>query len=160
VERLETPNTHDLLRDTLRAIARDESTARPSPAVEQRLRAVVRAHARARRRQAFMMAAAAASIAIVSMVWRLVPGRSTLSPAAITVRAPVPQPEFLPLPYSRVPTAGGAVVRIAVPRAALASFGLDPGVPGASTVVIADVFVGDDGLARGVRFIDPIDREQ
>ena len=53
-----------------------------------------------------------------------------------------------------------SLVRLEVPRAALASFGLTPpdapdgGSPAAAAgTVQADVLVGEDGVARAVRFI-------
>jgi hypothetical protein len=61
-----------------------------------------------------------------------------------------------PLPYSIVPMTGGRVVRLAVRSDTMTRFGLeqqraddDP----ASQVIFADVIVGDDGLARAVRFV-------
>jgi len=66
---------------------------------------------------------------------------------------------FLPLAYSGVPIVNGHIVRMEVPRASLVSFGLVPadaadGGPGASSgTVLADVVVGEDGLARAVRFV-------
>jgi hypothetical protein len=50
------------------------------------------------------------------------------------------------------------MVRLAVPRTALAAFGLTPleSPDRVSTgTVLADVLVGDDGLARAVRFVRP-----
>jgi hypothetical protein len=68
------------------------------------------------------------------------------------------------LPYGSVPASTVHMVRIAVPRAALASFGLMPleSVNRASTdTIVADVLVGDDGLARAVRFVrSPTEQEQ
>jgi hypothetical protein len=73
----------------------------------------------------------------------------------------------MPLAYSGVPIAGGHVVRIEVPRASLVSFGLLPAdiVDTADSArggtVIADVIVGDDGLARAVRFVRrPVRKER
>jgi hypothetical protein len=63
---------------------------------------------------------------------------------------------FMPLTYSGVPIADGHVVRMEVPRAALVSFGLvplDSVDDAAGGTVLADVIVGDDGLARAVRFV-------
>ena len=65
--------------------------------------------------------------------------------------------EFIPLAYSGGLTAGefGQVVRVQLPRSALASLGL----PANSNVgregerVTADVVLGHDGLARAVRFV-------
>lgn len=66
---------------------------------------------------------------------------------------------FMPLPYSGVPLTDGHIVRMEVPRSSLVSFGLMP--PDSldslsSGTVLADVLVGDDGLARAVRLsVDP-----
>jgi hypothetical protein len=48
-----------------------------------------------------------------------------------------------------------------VPRASLAQFGLASAhdVDRMTGTVIADVLVGDDGLARAVRFVRPISQE-
>jgi hypothetical protein len=89
-------------------------------------------------------------------------------------RAPEVATAFLPLPYSSIPTRDAQIVRIEVPRAALGTFGLLPAdgvgflawgsaVPAAAPAlgrgtaihgtVVADVIVGEDGLARAVRFV-------
>jgi hypothetical protein len=63
---------------------------------------------------------------------------------------------FLPLPYASIPTRDAQVVRIVVPRTALGAFGLLPVDATGSDVtgtVVADVIVGEDGLARAVRFV-------
>ena len=69
---------------------------------------------------------------------------------------------FLPLMYSAVPATRAHLVRIEVPRTALASFGLGAidSVPGASGTVLADLLVGEDGLARAVRFVQPTKRQE
>jgi hypothetical protein len=62
---------------------------------------------------------------------------------------------FLPLAYGAVPMTDGRIVRIELPRTSLAAFGLLPAgeaSPGRGTV-LADVIVGEDGLARAVRFV-------
>jgi hypothetical protein len=63
---------------------------------------------------------------------------------------------FMPLAYSDVPMGAGHIVRMEVPRASLALLGLMP-VDSLDAsqrgTVIADVIVGDDGLARAVRFV-------
>jgi len=61
----------------------------------------------------------------------------------------------MPLTYSGVPISGGQVVRLEVPRTALAAFGLtaDAQTAPSTDTVLADVVVGDDGLARAVRFV-------
>jgi hypothetical protein len=69
--------------------------------------------------------------------------------------------EFFPLRYSNVPARGGYVVRMQVPRTALASFGATaPAGVSNDPNILADVVVGDDGLARAVRFVQVIHDEQ
>jgi hypothetical protein len=72
----------------------------------------------------------------------------------------------MPLVYSGVPIVDGHVVRMEVPRASLVSFGLVPvdsadGAQGTSSgTVLADVIVGEDGLARAVRFVRRFERKE
>ena len=63
--------------------------------------------------------------------------------------------EFFPLAYSTVPITHARVVRIEVPRTAPELFGIDPAglVNAPRGTVVADVVVGEDGLARAVRFV-------
>jgi hypothetical protein len=64
---------------------------------------------------------------------------------------------FYALRYGTVPVTNGHIVRIEVPRSAPVAFGLDPVnfVSARRGSVLADVLVGEDGLARGVRFVRP-----
>lgn len=145
------------LRRALDAVAQSEGDQSTSSAVESRLLAAVRSQriARQRRRQIAWLAAAAAIIVLVTAArWRLSPDSEEFAAVptqpAVSVASDVPA-GFLPLRYAQVPTRGGQIVRMTVPATALASFGLEPASAG-SDVVTADVFVGDDGLARAVRF--------
>jgi len=152
------------LEDALEQVAEDESSLGASPCVEERLRIEVRAISRARRLRTGGIVSAIAVFALVAgiSVWRdaarrhgeaavVTPtGPSTLGGADDGVTA------FFPLGYSAVPMGGGRIVRIEVPRAALASFGVAPVEPpgGASApTALADVLIGEDGLARAVRFV-------
>jgi hypothetical protein len=148
----------------LRRVAGEQSTSGASECVRQNLMAEVRSIRRARRRRTMCISALAAAVAIVAAAaaWRVVgPPTANPEPARIEVRvAPAPDEvatDFLPLIYSNVPTSGRRIVRVEVPRNALASFGLasfDIDVPPtAHSTVVADVVVGDDGLARAVRFV-------
>src|SRR5687768_5082095 len=67
--------------------------------------------------------------------------------------------DFFPLTYSSVPAPGGQLVRMQVPRTALATFGVASfGTPGdRSATVMAEVVVGNDGLARAVRFVRAVE---
>jgi hypothetical protein len=63
--------------------------------------------------------------------------------------------DFIPLTYGASLDAmdGGHVVRVELPRTALAQFGLPVNVERAAEPVKADVLMGDDGLARAIRFV-------
>jgi hypothetical protein len=63
--------------------------------------------------------------------------------------------EFIPLTYIAGPasTDSGHVVRINVSRSALIAMGVPMNVERAGESVKADVFIGDDGLARAIRFV-------
>jgi hypothetical protein len=63
--------------------------------------------------------------------------------------------DFFPLTMdsSLLSAEGGQVVRIKLPRFVMASFGLPINVDRAGDSVSADVVVGNDGLARAIRFV-------
>jgi hypothetical protein len=61
----------------------------------------------------------------------------------------------MPLTYGAAlsPNEGGQLVRVELPRSALASLGLPMNVERADERVKADVLLGHDGLARAIRFV-------
>ena len=128
--------------------------------VEARLRAEVRTLAARRRRLSLAYIAAAAGLTIVigSSAWFLQRmDRTSPAPMPAAETASEALTDFVPLGYNQIP-AGSAthIVRLEVPRRALASFGLLPMDSTASSdtdTVLADVIIGDDGLARAVRFV-------
>jgi hypothetical protein len=63
--------------------------------------------------------------------------------------------EFVSVNYeeSQIPIESGQVIRVRMPRSALARFGLPVNLEQADVPVKADVLVGEDGLARAIRFI-------
>jgi hypothetical protein len=63
--------------------------------------------------------------------------------------------DFIPLTYGASQGAmdGGHVVRVELPRTALAQFGLPVNAERTGEPVTADVLLGDDGLARAIRFV-------
>ena len=151
------------LTAALRAVAEDDANTSASSRVEQRLREEVRAIATRRRRARVALALAVTlMIAAAIPVWRASRRVAAVPSADTAVRRAESAPEiasaFLPLQYSDVPFTDGHIVRLAVPRAALASFGLAPPDFTDSGTVMADVIVGDDGLARAVRFVRPTRR--
>lgn len=63
--------------------------------------------------------------------------------------------DFMPLTYGAAlnPNEGGQLVRVELPRSALASLGLPVNVERSEERVKADVLLGHDGLARAIRFV-------
>ena len=63
--------------------------------------------------------------------------------------------DFIPLRYMNVANLqeGGQIVRVEVPRAALANFGLPVNMDRYNERVKADVLYGVDGLAHAIRFV-------
>jgi len=163
----ESGNRDASLTAALRALAGDEARVGASSRVEARLLGEVRSLARARRRRTYLAvfaSAAALFLAVAVPLWRI-SGRRPVAETA--THAAVPTGEvataFLPLIYSNVPATGGQIVRLEVPEGALAAFGLSSaGVldRSASRTVLADVLVGEDGLARAVRFVRPVAHQE
>ena len=154
---------HDAsLTAALRALAAIDGRAGASAAVEARLLAEARSIARARRRRtlaAFLPIAAALILAVAAAVWQSTarPPVARMGRVALLQRGEAVT-AFFPLAYSHVPASGAQIVRLQVPLRALRSFGLaSANAPdgGSSGTVLADVLVGDDGLARAVRFVHP-----
>jgi hypothetical protein len=166
-------NEFDRLRAALREVANEDSheAARRTPEMSVRLLAEFRAlHVkRPGTRAAYWFGVAMAAtllVAVATPLWlvsRGVPhgisagrGSGPRAEDAGPAAGPEVSTAFLPLPYSGVPMRDGRIVRIVVPRAALGAFGLLPvdavgsEIPG---TVLADVIVGEDGLARAVRFV-------
>ena len=146
------------LTASLRQIAAADAVSKgASPDVRARLLQNVRAVARAERRSVIKVYALAAVLVIATAipVWQL----STRTAATLPIRplaaGPEVATEFYPLTYSAIPVNHGNLVRLELPAASLAALGVDPAAvagPQQSSVV-ADVLVGEDGLARAVRFV-------
>jgi hypothetical protein len=163
----------DELTRALRALAEDDA-GRVSPKVEAAILAEFRSLYRPKRplegagmrippARVFGYAVAATLVAaICGALWTVgrTPVANDADAGAVSALAARQQIEvataFLPLTYYAVPAADSRVVRLNVSRAALGAFGLAPAesaaVPGGDTV-LADVVVGEDGLARSVRFV-------
>lgn len=63
--------------------------------------------------------------------------------------------EFIPIVYSGAPTVqdGGQVVRVELPRSTMARFGLPVNMERYDERVKADLWLGADGFARAIRFV-------
>ena len=148
------------LADWLRQVADADATSGASPGVRERLLEEVRARSRSRRVAALKMYALAAGLVIATAlpVWQLTTRPSIEgSPSVVTIPSGDTEvaTAFYPLAYGAVPVTHGNIVRVAVSPAAVAALGVETiGVNTSPTdVLLADVVVGEDGLARAVRFV-------
>ena len=93
------------------------------------------------------------TVPAVRSVRRSTPRRATTTATGEQARETVT--EYIPLTYLDDATAmeSGQVVRIDVPRSSLAAFGLPVAQDRLDERVKADIIVGDDGLARAIRFV-------
>ncbi len=145
--------------EQLRALAEADRGASAPPEVEAALVAAFRRRHRAAPRvrpRWTVWAAAAAAIALAFVV-----GRWTAEP----VRPPAPEPaqaevvtRFFPLaPGVDLSAAENAPrLRVRLPRTVLASFGLPVSTERLDEPVEADIVVGEDGIARAIRFVRPL----
>jgi hypothetical protein len=69
---------------------------------------------------------------------------------------------FVRLPYADDSAAldGGAIVRVVLPRAALASFGLPVAETGDSQRILADLIVSADGTPEAIRLLSDANASQ
>ena len=148
------------LSAALRAVREDERDWGASPAVEARLRLAVQAIGAERRRarRTFLAAAAVLAIAIAAPLWRLaqVPPAQRVSDAAAGDHHGV-----LPARgrrYAGQPAGKLFGSKCRAPRSRVLGSIRGWEMP-AKPTVLADVLVGDDGLARAVRFVQPIRRD-
>jgi hypothetical protein len=147
-----------VLTNALRALAEHDARDGASAGVQARLLSEVRALAQARRRTQMKLYAIAAVLvmAVTLPVWQLTRRPSDDAPLSQSSdQGSEAVTEFYPLTFSNVPVTGGQLVRLEVSRVALASFGLPPADSPSSRpgTVLADVLIGEDGLARAVRFV-------
>jgi len=146
------PIDEDALVATLRAIAAEDAPLDVSPGRDANLRRAVKA-IRTRRRRRYAAAFVLGSALLIAV---MVPGRAPVTtPTPRRVVASEVRTGYLPLTYGDLPMEESRVVRLAIPRTTLVTFGLAPvDVAESSEMVLADVVVGEDGLARAVRFVE------
>jgi hypothetical protein len=151
------------IRRALVALAEDDAGSGASLGVEDRLREAVRSIARSRRRRVRLWGIGMAATVLLAATltrWRGAPDERVLPAGAPTgIAALEVATEFFPLPYASVPSITAYTVRLELPRSALLTFGFGTAdlfrALNAPETVYADVVVGEDGLARSVRFLLP-----
>lgn len=157
----------DRISEAIREIAREDGDRAPRE-MDVRVRAALRPGSVPSATAAFSLApgrligwglAATLTIALAGALWLATRTRDAQRVQPATARGEIAT-SFMPLMYSGLPYTEAHIVRIEVPREALRNFGLAPTDYPADTAsatsertVLADVLVGEDGLARAVRFV-------
>ena len=140
------------LEQGLRALA-NAAPQEAGRAVGQRLLVRLRER-RAKRRWAYVTGTAASLVAALILCLALWHGHrvppSASSPAVDQASG------FITLPYgqSGVPMEQPVIVRIHIPVSELGSMGIPVNPHGGKEMIRADLLVGQDGVARAVRFVE------
>jgi len=156
------------MKELLKALADSDREKEASPEVELRLKAAFRRKYK-RRIWPYLVAAAAG----MALFFVPVPKPQTMDIAIVTPSAPalevakaVPrkvahrQPprevttEFYPLMEDPPPFERGELLRVSLPAAAMRSVGVPVSEDRLGETVQADVLVGQEGLARAIRFVN------
>ncbi len=157
------------VEDLLKTLAENDRERRAPEVVEERLRIAFRERYKRRVWPYFALAAAAA----LAVVVYLQPKPQTMAIAVVTppvavVPSPVPAPrkkirrkpepteivtDFFPLLDDAQPFERGELLRVKLPASAMRSVGLPVSEDRMSDTVQADVLVGEEGLARAIRFV-------
>ncbi len=164
------------LRQAFRGLRAESGAGAPSHVERNVLAAFRKQHARRKWRALAAFGAIAASLIVASAVRLTRPAVVEMPKAAIVLpqeplrresgatevpRRPKPAPHrelatgFLPLPYAPPmgPSDSAQVVRVKLPRESMRTVGLPVNEDRALERIQADVIVGQDGIARAIRFI-------
>ncbi len=165
------------MKDLLKALAETDRALEAPQAVELRLRAAFRRkYARPKWPYFALAAAAAAAAALMVFFYRPkpYPAPQVITNVVVTPQVPVvpvtrpavrravhrrPQPkemvtEFYPLVEDALPFERGELLRVSLPAVAMRGVGLTVSEDRLTDVVQADVLVGQEGLARAIRFVN------
>jgi hypothetical protein len=160
------------MNELLRALAESDREKEAPPEVEIRLKAAFRRKYMRRRTWPYFAAAAVAAGTVLLFV--RVPKTQTMEIAVVTPPAPVlsaakpalrkvahrkqPQEEvvteFYPLMEDPPPFERGELLRVSLPAAAMRSVGVPVSEDRLAETVQADLLVGQEGLARAIRFVN------
>jgi hypothetical protein len=160
---MDTSNNLRTLNDVFRALAAEDAGLGASAMVEARLRAEVLTLARSRRRSRMAFGALAAGLTLMLAVPL---GLLLRQPATNASQQPLDstraEQPFLATPYAGSFTGEGQIVRVEVPANTLRAFGVTPSVARGQrneARVLADILIGEDGVARAIRFVGPVAAE-
>jgi hypothetical protein len=162
------------MKDLLKALAESEQELEASPAVELRLRAAFRRKYARPKWPYFAMAAAIAIVVFfisrpkpraepqVAAVVKVTPAIPLVPTARPVIRKAVhrrPPPkevmtDFYPLIEDAPPFERGELLRVSLPAVAMRGVGLPVSEDRLTDMVQADVLVGQEGLARAIRFVN------
>jgi hypothetical protein len=156
------------MNELLRLLAESDQEKEAPPAVEVRLKAAFRKRYRPRKWPYLAVAAAA----VLTLFIATRPEPQTLEIAVATPSAPVLTPakparqktvrrkpaqeimtEFYPLMEDPPPFERGELLRVSVPASAMRGVGLPVSEEHLEDLIQADVLVGQEGLARAIRFV-------
>ena len=142
------------LRDRLRRLAAT-SPQSAGPEIEDRLLEMFRTrHARKQRLVRGLAALAACLVLALGVYWFSLQAPRQSARRVAPEIPPSGAAEFIALPYaqSEVPLEHAVVVRVNIPPAQARALGV-PFDPGARSRISADLLIGQDGMARAVRFV-------
>jgi hypothetical protein len=139
------------LTGALRAWAASLEGVGAPAAVEARLRTAFRR----RRKRNYLWAGALAAAVLLAAALLTVQIPDRRGSAAVSARPAEIATEFIPMFYGQglSPTESARLVRVRLPRSALASFGLPLAEDRRAGRIEADVILGEDGVARAIRFV-------
>jgi hypothetical protein len=153
-------NDRELL-EGLRALAAD-GPGEPPNRVEERLRSEFRKQNRRRNQATWVPVLSVATAAGIALLLWIHTKEPKPAPAVVETRTAAPvvvdesDASFYPLPEAEgLPAVENAmVVRVQLPVSSLTLMGVPVGEERADAAVQADLLLGQDGLARGVRLVE------
>lgn len=153
-------NEHPELLDALRALAGEGPSEAP-PQLEERLKREFRRVNRRRNLVTWVPAlSAVAALVIALLLWTHRDQAKPAAAVAAQIAAPAVEDDsdasFYPLPEAEVLPAveSAMVVRVQLPVSSLQLMGVPISNERAGASVEADLLLGQDGLARGVRLVE------
>jgi hypothetical protein len=168
------------MNELLKALADADREREAPPAVEMRLRAAFRKKYQRRVWPYFALVAAIAAVIVLSIIKTKPPLKPQVIetrevapivlPVAVVARNEAPAPrrvvhrrpppkeeivtEFYPLMEDPLPFERGELLRVSLPASAMRTVGVTVSEDRLGEIVQADVLVGQEGLARAIRFVN------